>query len=292
MSASKQDIWSAWLLERRGGGDREIMQKALHEFLFPLRDKILKGADLKEGETLLDVGCGDGLIGFGALERTKTGHVIMSDISKDLLDHSRALAEKMGVLDRCTFLNAPAQDHSTLADASVDVVTTRSVLIYVSEKGQAFAEFYRVLKPGGRISLFEPINRYFFPLPEGCFGPYDLSAVPELARKVFAMYRRSVPDNDPMLDFDERDLLRFAEEAGFGRIQLDLRITIEPPPQLPWETYYRSSPNPKAPTLEEAVRETLSESEAEAFVAYLRPLVERGHGVQKRAGAFLWASKE
>ena len=45
-----------------------------------------------------------------------------------------------------------------MADGSVDVVTTRSVLIYVKDKAAALREFYRVLKPGGRVSLFEPIN--------------------------------------------------------------------------------------------------------------------------------------
>jgi arsenite methyltransferase len=39
-------------------------------------------------------------------------------------------------------------------------LTTRSVLIYVADKAGAFREFHRVLRPGGRISLFEPINRY------------------------------------------------------------------------------------------------------------------------------------
>jgi ubiquinone/menaquinone biosynthesis C-methylase UbiE len=38
-----------------------------------------------------------------------------------------------------------------VADGSVDVVTTRSVLIYVAEKAQAFAAFARVLRPQGRI---------------------------------------------------------------------------------------------------------------------------------------------
>jgi ubiquinone/menaquinone biosynthesis C-methylase UbiE len=47
-----------------------------------------------------------------------------------------------------------------MQDASVDAVTTRSVLIYVAQKQQVIHEFCRVLKPGGRLSLFEPINRF------------------------------------------------------------------------------------------------------------------------------------
>jgi len=41
------------------------------------------------------------------------------------------------------------------------VVTTRSVLIFVQHKHAAFREFHRVLRPGGRVSIFEPINNYF-----------------------------------------------------------------------------------------------------------------------------------
>jgi arsenite methyltransferase len=49
-----------------------------------VRDRILDDAELKAGEVLLDVGCGDGLIGIGALDRG--ARVIFSDISEDCLN--------------------------------------------------------------------------------------------------------------------------------------------------------------------------------------------------------------
>ena len=54
-------------------------------------------------------------------------------------------------------------------------MTTRSVLIYVADKAAAFAAMYRVLRPGGRISLFEPINRLMFPEPPDRFWGYDVA---------------------------------------------------------------------------------------------------------------------
>ena len=118
------------------------------------------------------------------------------------------LAQEMGVADRCEFLLASADDLSGVEDDSVDVVTTRSVLIYVEDKRRAFEEFFRVLKPGGRVSIFEPINSFKQPEPPHLFLGYDVTPVQELAKKVMAVFERIQPvDTDPMLDFDERDLL-------------------------------------------------------------------------------------
>jgi methylase of polypeptide subunit release factors len=65
-------------------------------------------AQLRPGDTLLDVGTGDGLIAFGALERLgPAGRVIFSDISQDLLDHCRTAAAAEGLLDRCSARKKP-----------------------------------------------------------------------------------------------------------------------------------------------------------------------------------------
>ena len=134
MTEPVRDRWAEWLLEQRFGGDPDQRTSFL-EGLLPWRDRLLQNAAVKEGETLLDVGAGDGLIAFGAIDLVgETGRVVFSDISQDLLDHSRGLAEEMGVVDRCEFLLASADDLSALGEASVDVITTRSVLIYVEDK--------------------------------------------------------------------------------------------------------------------------------------------------------------
>src|SRR5512132_2886739 len=131
MTNSQKDIWSQWVLNRRFGGDPECAQKTL-DFLRPIRDQVLSHVHLKENETLLDVGCGDGLIAFGALEKFETSRVIFSDISDDLLNHVQTLAKDMNIQHRCEFVHASADDLSTFSDESVEAVTTRSVLIYVS----------------------------------------------------------------------------------------------------------------------------------------------------------------
>jgi arsenite methyltransferase len=287
-----QDQWAQWLLQRRDGGDQALRQTLLKN-LEAYRDGVLAHASLQEGETLLDLGTGTGLIAFGALERVgECGSVIFSDISQDLLDHSRALAEQMGVLERCRFLPASADDLSALADASVDVVTTRSVLIYVQNKQHVFNECSRVLKPGGRVSLFEPINRFSLTGSDQRFMEYDLAPILPIGMKMLALYAQGrASQTNTMLDFDERDLFAFAEKAGFGEVHLEFQAELKPAQPRAWESFVRSSPNPLVPTLEEAMRQALTPEEAAEFTAYLCPLVEQGRGTWRMAMAYLWATK-
>ena len=67
MSGPARDRWAEWLLERRFGGDSEHRDSFLQGVL-TCRDRVLGNAAVREGETLLDVGAGDGLIAFGALD--------------------------------------------------------------------------------------------------------------------------------------------------------------------------------------------------------------------------------
>jgi len=252
---------------------------------------VLDNGELAAGETLLDVGCGEGLIGFGALERG-AGAVVFSDISEDLVNVCREAANALGVADRCRFVLAPADDLSAIESESVDVVTTRSVLIYVDDKRRAFEEFFRVLRPGGRISLFEPINRFGYPEPPGQFAGYDFRRIPEIAEKLRAVYDElQPPESDPMLNFDERDLLRDCGEAGFFPVRLRLKAEITPHEPRPWETFLNAAWNPKIPTLAEAIDQVLDAEERERFTAELRPQVEAGSGFSRLAHAWLWATK-
>ena len=296
MAEPARDRWARWLLERRHGGDPEQQRRNL-PFLHRVRDRVLDNAEIAGGETLLDVGSGDGLIAFGALDRLgPEGRVVFSDISQDLLGHSRELAGELDVIDRCRFLQAPADDLAALDDASVDVVTTRSVLIYVEDKKRSLEEFYRVLKPGGRVSVFEPINSFKVHEMRRFLG-YDVGPVRDLAEKVRNVYRRhQPPDTDPMLNFDERDLFDLAESAGFEEVQLTFEAGVrtgspfnEEP--VPWETLLKTSGNPKQPPFGESMEEALSAKERKRFTAHLRPLVEAGRQRWPVAVAYLKAVK-
>jgi SAM-dependent methyltransferase len=254
------------------------------------REKVLDRATLAEGETLLDVGCGEGLIGFGALERG-AGHVVFSDISDDLLDFCREAAGALELSDRCSFVKAGADELGGVDDASVDVVTTRSVLIYVVDKARAFGEFLRVLRPSGRVSLFEPINRFGMAERGESFWGYPYDGLAALAARVDHVYDEIQPPGDPMLDFDERDLVTLAEGAGFFPIDLELHAFVRSSEPRTWEAFLNSSGNPKIPTIAAAMDQALTPEEREQFSQHLRPLVEEGRGVWRMAHAYLRAVK-
>jgi arsenite methyltransferase len=287
MVSAPRDRWAEWLAERRFGGDAGFRDDVLAR-LTRARDEVLERAQLREGETLLDVGCGEGLIGFGALGRG-AGTVIFSDVSTDLLDFCREAAKELDVVERCRFVESGADDLSAIETASVDVVTTRAVLIYVRDKRAAFAEFARVLRPGGRISSYEPINRFGAEKRRhsGFFG-FPVEGVDEIAAKLRAVYEEiQPPDTDPMLDFDERDILELAETTGFFPIRLTLDARIEATPGRNWDGFLDSAWNPNVPTLREAMEQALTVDERERLAAQLRPLVESGHGVWRMALAHL-----
>jgi arsenite methyltransferase len=289
--ASERDRWAEWLGQRRHGGDPAVLEKqlpAIHEF----RDRVIANASIEVDDVVLDVGTGNGLVGFAALALVGvTGRVIFSDVSQELLQECKALAEELGELERCSFLEASG-DALPLADSSVDVVTTRSVLIYLMDKRPAFEEFFRVLRPGGRVSLFEPINIFGHEQQRRTYYGIDITPVRCLAEKVMASWKG--PEDHPLLNFDERDLIRFAEEAGFDEIRLDYRAEIGTRPAMAesWDTLRRMSGNPLDPTPEEEIAAALTPAEQAEFESYLARALESRPGVRdRRASVYLRAVK-
>jgi len=252
--------------------------------LAPVRDKILDDADVGPGVTVLDVGCGDGLVGLGALERA--ADVIFSDISEASLADCRAIPA-----DPARYHVAPATD---LGAIEADVVTTRSVLIYVDDKQRAFDEFFRVLRPGGRLSIFEPINRFGMEERSCDYGFDDVAGVEELLARIW----KNDDDagvNDAMVNFDERDLFAHGLRAGFRDVRMELRAEVRPAAMWQmrdWNVFVNSSPNPLLPTFAEAMDSALAPDEVARLTEKLRPQVEAGRGTTRLARCWLVARKD
>ena len=181
--------------------------------LATFRDTVIANARIEQGDKVVDVGTGTGLLTVAAAERVQPeGDVFAIDVSVDALEELRRGSSAPNV-----FYFVGGAEVLPLVDASVDVVLTRSVLIYVDDKAEASREFFRVLSSGGRVSIFEPINSRNTRLSEVVdFG--------ELQPQVESWERTAYEDRaDPMLNFDEGDLERMFKAAGFVDVQMDLR---------------------------------------------------------------------
>ncbi|HWM10802.1 MAG TPA: methyltransferase domain-containing protein [Solirubrobacteraceae bacterium] len=287
-----RDRWAHWLTERRDAGD-DAQRKVSLDLLAGIRDRVLDQAGALDGATVLDVGCGDGLIGLAALERVgPDGAVIFSDISAELLELAERSVRDLGFADRATFVEAGADDLAGVADGSVDLATTRSVLIYVADKAAAFAAMHRVLRPGGRVSLFEPINSLMYPEPRDRLWGYDVGAVADLADRVKDTFERlSDPATASMSDFDDRDLVRHAVEARFREVHLTLNVDVAPGDMraASFDSLVDGAPNPLAPTLRETIEQALDADEATRLLDHLRDRFDTTEPTQMWAGAFLTA---
>ncbi len=112
-------------------------------------------AGVGEGQAVLDVGCGTGTLAIAAARRVgPRGSAIGVDPSPEMVARATGKARRAGVA--VTFLPGAAQA-LPVADGAVDVVLCTLVLHQLPGDGlhTAFAEFRRVLKPGGRLLVVD-----------------------------------------------------------------------------------------------------------------------------------------
>ena len=147
--------WSEWLNNTRFSGASYSEKEQMMSGLNKIKNTILERARLNPNDVLLDIGTGLGLLSFGAYEILKgTGKVIASDAFIDCIEECRKIARELGIENEIEFLQTDATDIK-LPDSSVDAVVVRSVLVHILDKPKAINEFFRVLRPGGRISAYE-----------------------------------------------------------------------------------------------------------------------------------------
>ena len=119
------------------------------------RDVYLGLLDITAGDRVLDVGCGSGVVTREIARRVGSrGLAVGLDPSPALLAAARELAEKAGFGDRMEFREGDAL-RLPIPDRSFDVVVCVTVLSHVPKGEAAIPEFVRVLRPGGRLGVFD-----------------------------------------------------------------------------------------------------------------------------------------
>ncbi len=107
---------------------------------------------LAAGERVLDVGCGAGTDSLVAAQMVgPEGSVVGIDITPEMLAKARAAAAELGV-SNVEFTEAEAE-RLPFPDGEFDVVISNGVIDLIPDKDAVFAEFLRVLRPGGRIQV-------------------------------------------------------------------------------------------------------------------------------------------
>jgi ubiquinone/menaquinone biosynthesis C-methylase UbiE len=127
------------------------------------RDRLLDQMALTGTETVLDVGCGHGLLLIGAAERLPRGRAIGVDLWSQVDQKSNSSAATManarieGVADRVDVRDGDMRA-LPLDDASVDVVVSCLAIHNVKgdeDRRKAIREIVRVLKPDGRVGIID-----------------------------------------------------------------------------------------------------------------------------------------
>ncbi|MEW6609121.1 MAG: arsenite methyltransferase [bacterium] len=165
-------------------------------------------ASLKEGEVVLDLGCGAGFDCFLSASKVgANGKVIGVDMTHEMIEKARDNAKKNGISN--VEFRLGEIENLPVADNSVDVVISNCVINLSADKPKVFQEVYRVLKPGGRIAVS------------------DIALLKELPKKIQESIEAYVGCVAGAILVDEYK--RVVEKAGLKNVKVTIKALISTP---------------------------------------------------------------
>ena len=168
-------------------------------------------AGLRSGQTVLDLGSGAGLDVFVARKEVgESGQLIGVDMTAEMIAKARENAEKSG-FDNVEFRLGEIE-HLPVPSDRVDVVISNCVLNLVPDKQRAFAEIFRVLKPGGHFCISDIVSS---------------RELPDWVKGVAEAYAGCVSGAIP-----KNDYLSMIQQAGFADVVVASERQIDIPADL------------------------------------------------------------
>ncbi|MFN4248343.1 MAG: arsenite methyltransferase [Flavipsychrobacter sp.] len=168
-------------------------------------------AQIKEGDTVIDLGSGAGNDCFIARKATgEKGKVIGIDFTEAMIEKARANAEKVG-FNNVEFRQGDIEKMPVTANVA-DVVVSNCVLNLVPNKDGVFKEIFRVLKPGGHFSISDVVL---------------VGNLPDKLRNVAEMYAGCISGA-----IQKEDYLALIQANGFTNITLQKEKAIVVPDDI------------------------------------------------------------
>src|SRR5215831_15357238 len=113
----------------------------------------LSWLEIEQGGHILDIGCGIGDQAFEMAKRVgNSGKVIGTDLSETMIQVSKQRHSASGL--QLTFEIADASEQP-FPDKTFDRIRIERVLMYIHDLNKAFKEYYRLLRPGGKLLVFD-----------------------------------------------------------------------------------------------------------------------------------------
>ncbi len=170
-----------------------------------------KFAMIRKGDTVVDLGSGAGNDCFIARAHTgEEGRVIGVDMTRAMIEKARANAHKLG-FDNVQFRKGDIEN-MPVANNIADVVISNCVLNLVPNKYFAFAEIWRILRPGGQFSISDMVR-------EGEFPEDIMNAAMLFTGCVCGAMNRE-------------EYIDLIEKSGFHNVEIRHEKTIELPDEL------------------------------------------------------------
>lgn len=208
--------WYNWLTNTRFLGLDIQNTENSKEWLDSVRDLILNNAKIRKSDTVIDLGCGLGLLGLRVLSAQKgSGNVIFIDSDKKCLDECLKQINETGLKSGYEIVQASCEN-IPLKDSSVDKVVMRSVLSHIDDKKKAVSEIYRIMKNNALFCMFEPVisrnKRYWQILNKEEITEYELFK--DIENKVWD------DKTESLFNFDYGDLEKLFNNAGFTEVDI------------------------------------------------------------------------